>query len=280
VSILSDREIKALCTKPKFVVYAGDKDKPIVQNFFIHDNVKEFVDMQNQQMFGTSSYLEARSKFPESIINERWIGYRDVQDSDLINWKPLITPFTEQSVKELKGMTIPSYGLGSYSYDVRIDRNFKIFKQGLKNGVSSGDDGILKPILPVIDTGKKNPTDGLMHDVFDVDYIDIQPQTFVLGNTVEKINVPRDILVTCMAKSSLARIGLDASVTPLEPGWEGYVTIELYNKTPYVIRLHSGVGIMALIFQKGNMPCEVAYNERAGGGKYQDQPALPVETVN
>jgi dCTP deaminase len=229
-------------------------------------------------MFGTSSYLEARSKFPESIINERWIGYRDVQDSDLINWKPLITPFTEQSVKELKGMTIPSYGLGSYSYDVRIDNNFKMFKNGLRLGTSCGDDGIMKPILPVINTGKKNPTEGLMEDLLDVDYIDIPPQTFVLGNTVEKINVPRDILVTCMAKSSLARIGLDASVTPLEPGWEGYVTIELYNKTPYIIRLHSGVGIMALIFQKGNMPCEVSYADR--GGKYQNQPQKPVETIN
>lgn len=278
MSILSDREIKAMCTKPKFIIFAGDKDKPMVQNFFIHENVKEFVDAQNQQMFGTNSYLEARSKFPESIINERWIGYRDVTEVDLINWKPLITPFTDTSVKELRGMTIPSYGNGSYSYDVRIDRNFKIFKQDLKIGMSCGDNGVMKPILPTIDTGTKNPTEGLMEDIFDVDFIDIPPQTFVLGNTVEKIYVPRDILVTCMAKSSLARIGLDASVTPLEPGWEGYVTIELYNKTPYNIRLHSGVGIMALIFQKGNMPCEISYADR--GGKYQDQPNKPVETVN
>jgi dCTP deaminase len=278
MSILSDKEIKALCTKPKFVIYIGDENKPIMQSNYIHDNVKEFVDEQNYQQFGTASYLEARSKFPESIINTRWIGYRNITEADLANWKPLITPFTEKSIKELKGMTIPSYGLGSYSYDVRIDSNFKMFKKGLRLGTSCGDDGIMKPILPVIDTGKKNPTEGLMEDLLDVDYIDIPPQTFVLGNTVEKINVPRDVLVTCMAKSSLARIGLDASVTPLEPGWEGYVTIELYNKTPYIIRLHSGVGIMALIFQKGNMPCEVSYADR--GGKYQDQPQKPVETIN
>ena len=106
MSILADREIKALCTKPKFVVFAGDQEKPVVQNFFIHDNVKEFVDAQNQQMFGTSSYLEARSKFPESIINTRWIGYRDATESDLENWKPLIAPFTDISVKELNHIDI------------------------------------------------------------------------------------------------------------------------------------------------------------------------------
>lgn len=278
MSILSDHEIKAMCNKPKFIIYTGNKDKPIAQNFFTNDNVKEIVNKQNYQNFGTIVYLEARSKFPETIIDKRWIEYRNITEIDLVNWKPLITPFTEKSIKELKGMTIPSYGLGSYSYDVRIDRNFKVFKQGLTLGTYCGDDQIMKSILPIIDTGKKNPTEGLMEDIFDVDFIDIPPQTFVLGNTVEKINVPRDILVTCMAKSSLARIGLDASVTPLEPGWEGYVTIELYNKTPYTIRLHSGVGIMALIFTKGNMPCEISYADR--GGKYQDQPNKPVETVN
>ncbi len=272
MSILSDREIKALCTKPKFVVYAGDKDKPIVQNFFIHDNVKEFVDMQNQQMFGTSSYLEARSKFPESIINERWIGYRDVQDSDLINWKPLITPFTEQSVKELNGKPIPSYGLSSYSYDIRLGRNFKVFRKPID--FPDGDSEI-------IDLATRNPTSGLMTDVLDVDYIDIMPGQFVLGHAVEHLNMARDLTGVCMAKSSLARVGLDAKVTPVEASWSGILTIEMSNCSPFPIRVWSGMGIMAIVFHKGNMPCEVAYNERNGtGGKYQNQPALPVETIN
>ncbi len=266
MSILSDKEIKELCTKPTHVIYTGPEDKPTTKRFIKATAPEIIADMENFNKYNTTSEMVASSSNKKLDLS-RWSRYRPYKDED--GWLPLITPFNESSIKELKGMPIPSFGLGSYSYDIRINRNFKVFK---------------KPdqfqTLPIIDTGNKNPTQGLMQDIYDVDYIDIEPGGFVLGSAIEEINMPRDLTGICMAKSSLARIALDAKVTPVESGWNGVLTIEMSNFSPYPIRVWAGIGIMAIVFVKGNIPCTTAYNERVNGGKYQNQPSVPVETMN
>lgn len=246
MSILSDKEIKELCAVPKTVGFNSE----------------------------TMAYDRFSLLSVDDHLNKFGGPVRMCKQEDLDLFKPMIAPFIESSIKKLNSKHSPSYGLGSYSYDVRIDRNFKVFKKPFYKTTKIKDDYQ----LPIIDTCSENPTQGLMEDHFNVDYIDLQPGGFALGNTIEAINMPRDVLAICMAKSSLARIGLQAMVTPLEPGWSGKsITIELHNQTPFPIRIWAGIGIMALVFLKGN-PCEVSYADR--GGKYQNQPAKPVETVN
>lgn len=206
-------------------------------------------------------------KHPSILFEGQHYGitsYSPLTDAEQVRYAPMIQPFIEHSVNtNEKGEKIPSYGLGSYSYDVRIGRNFKMFKP--RTGFA------------LIDTASPEPTKDLMDDYNDVDYIDIAPGGFALGVTMEHIRVPRDILVTCMAKSSLARMGLMAHVTPIEPEWFGYITIELSNLSPYPIRVHSGIGIMALTFHTGEYPCDVSYFDRKG--KYLDQPDTPVQAI-
>jgi dCTP deaminase len=126
-----------------------------------------------------------------------------------------------------------------------------------------------------IDLREKTPTGGLWDVYNDVDHITIPPYGFALGTTVERLNVPADIYITCMAKSTLARCGLMAHVTPIENGWSGYVTIELSNMTSYPMIVPSEIGIMALIFNKGGYPLTTYTSNKSG--KYQNQPQFPVE---
>lgn len=91
---------------------------------------------------------------------------------------------------------------------------------------------------------------------------------------MERLKLPRDVSAICMEKSTLARVGLTCTVTPLEAEWSGYITLELHNKTPYAIRLTPGMGICQVQFFKGDRPCAVSYEDR--NGKYQDQPPHPV----
>lgn len=172
----------------------------------------------------------------------------------------IIYPFTKESVNTMvyqgKERKIPSYGLSSYGYDIRLGRNFKRIEE-------------VDAIVDILE-----PPYGLISNAFDLDYIDVPPHGFILGVSHEKITLPRNVTATCMAKSTLARLGLSAQVTPLEAGWSGYVTLEIFNMTPNLVRLYSGIGIMQLIFHESEQ-CQTSYSER--GGKYMDQPSNPVE---
>lgn len=173
----------------------------------------------------------------------------------------LIAPFIAESKKTVlldgKELTLPSYGLSSYGYDIRLGRNFMF--------------ATASSIM--IDPANYYPEDFFV-ELNDYNFVDLPPQTFALGVSMECVNMPSNMMATCMAKSSVARYGLDASVTPIEPGFKGFITLELFNKTQNHIRLYAGQGIMQLIFHESDERCEVSYADR--GGKYQNQPAFPV----
>ena len=182
---------------------------------------------------------------------------------------PLIENYVDHSVSYKDDKKIPSYGLSSYGYDLRIGRNYKIFDKKtvcINEWVSSVSDTKRNIIDSEVDT--------YVTEYNDKDSIIIPPHTFALGHTEEKLNIPRDILVTFMPKSTVTRAGLLAMVTPGEPEWSGYITIELANLTSSPIILESGSGIMQAIFQQGNEPCHTSYLDRQG--KYQNQDKTPV----
>lgn len=226
-----------------------------------------------------------------AIMSDRWIKQQAQE-------KEMIVPFYDHSVKVSEdGRKIPSYGLSSYGYDVRLGRNFTFFK-GFKeyhkhHHMQSG--GVYSTVGNV--KGKITTSKGYQefenHDKIldicdfdaecgvkldDLDWVILPPHSFILGHTEEKIKVPRDVSVVCMGKSTIARAGIIVTVTPLEAGWEGYVTLEITNTTDIPIKLWSGIGITQLLFYPGNEPCMVSYADR--GGKYQDQPQTPVMPTN
>lgn len=166
----------------------------------------------------------------------------------------MIVPFVDHSVKQnVSGEGILSYGLSSYGYDIRCSNKFKIF--------TNINASVIDP---------KNMNDKCFVD-FEGDVCIIPPNSFVLTYSVEKIKVPRDILVVCIGKSTIARAGISCLVTPLEPEWEGHITLEFSNTTNLPVKLYGNEGCAQLLFYRAETPCDISYADRKG--KYQNQQA-------
>jgi dCTP deaminase len=159
----------------------------------------------------------------------------------------MIEPFEPRLVRE----GVISYGVSSYGYDIRIADEFKIF-----TNVNS----------TVVDPKHFDPRS--LVD-FKGGVCVIPPNSFALGRTVEYFRIPRDVLCTCVGKSSYARCGIITNVTPFEPEWEGYATLEISNTTPLPARIYANEGIAQLIFFAADSECAVSYADRKG--KYQAQ---------
>jgi dCTP deaminase len=164
----------------------------------------------------------------------------------------MIEPFVDHQVRD----GLISFGLSSYGYDIRVAQEFKIFTPGL------GD-------LTVVDP-KKFDTRAMVD--FRGDVCIIPPNSFALARSVEYFRVPADVLCICLGKSTYARCGIIVNITPFEPGWEGFVTLEISNTTPLPAKIYAGEGIAQVLFFVGDEPCELSYADRKG--KYQGQQSI------
>lgn len=163
----------------------------------------------------------------------------------------MIEPFEFNQVKEVNGQRIVSYGTSSYGYDVRCSREFKIF--------TNINSAIVDP---------KDFDDNSFVDV-ESDVCIIPPNSFALARTVEYFRIPRKVLTVCLGKSTYARCGIIVNVTPLEPEWEGHVTLEFSNTTPLPAKIYANEGVAQMLFFESDEVCDISYKDRAG--KYQGQ---------
>jgi dCTP deaminase len=178
-----------------------------------------------------------------SIKADHWIKKMALEHA-------MIEPFEDRQVRE----GVISYGLSSYGYDIRVADEFKVF-----TNINS----------TVVDPKK-----------FDArSFVDVRaevciipPNSFALAKTVEYFRIPRDVLTICVGKSTYARCGLIVNVTPFEPEWEGFVTLEISNTTPLPARVYANEGIAQVLFFQSDEPCEVSYADKKG--KYQKQQGL------
>jgi len=167
----------------------------------------------------------------------------------------MIEPFVETQVRR----GVISYGLSSYGYDIRVADEFKIFT----NVYST-----------VVDPKHFDPRS--MVD-YKGEVCTIPPNSFALARSVEYFRIPRGVLAICLGKSTYARCGIVVNITPLEPEWEGYITIEISNTTPLPARIYAGEGIAQVIFLEADDVCEVSYADRKG--KYQRQQGIELPKV-
>jgi len=179
-----------------------------------------------------------------SIKSDKWIR-RTVASHGMIE------PFEAGQVRSVDGRRIMSYGTSSYGYDVRCSDEFKIFTN------------INSTIVDPKNFDEKSFVD-LKGDV-----CIIPPNSFALARTVERFRIPRNVLVVCLGKSSYARCGIVVNVTPLEPEWEGFVTLEFSNTTPLPAKIYANEGVAQMLFFESDEVCETSYRDR--GGKYQGQ---------
>lgn len=179
-----------------------------------------------------------------SIKSDKWIR-RMVEQSKMID------PFEPGQVRHNGSGRIVSFGTSSYGYDVRCSNDFKVFTN------------INSSIVDPKAFDEKSFVD------FRSDVCIIPPNSFALARTVEYFRIPRNVLTICLGKSTYARCGIIVNVTPLEPEWEGHVTLEFSNTTPLPAKIYANEGVAQMLFFESDEVCEVSYKDR--GGKYQGQ---------
>jgi len=179
------------------------------------------------------------------IMPDTWIR-------DMSRMTGMIEPFVDEQTRE----GVISYGLSSYGYDARVSEEFKIFTN--------------------VDSATVDPKNFNEKSFVDrtTDVCIVPPNSFALARTVEYFRIPRDVLVICLGKSTYARCGIIVNVTPLEPEWEGHVTLEFSNTTPLPARIYANEGACQFLFLKGEGPPEVSYADRKG--KYMGQRGITV----
>ncbi len=161
----------------------------------------------------------------------------------------MIEPFVGHQVRD----GLISFGLSSYGYDIRVAEDFKIFTPGL------GD-------LTVVDP-KRFDTRSMVD--YSGDVCVIPPNSFALARSVEYFRIPRNVLCLCIGKSTYARCGIIVNITPFEPEWEGFVTLEISNTTPLPAKIYAGEGLAQVLFFEGDEVCQTSYADKKG--KYQGQ---------
>ena len=178
-----------------------------------------------------------------SIKADRWIKQMALEHR-------MIEPFEDRQVRA----GVISYGLSSYGYDIRVADEFKVFTN--------------------INSTVVDPKNFDARSFVDVkaDVCIIPPNSFALAKTVEYFRIPRDVLTVCVGKSTYARCGLIVNVTPFEPEWEGFVTLEISNTTPLPAKVYANEGIAQVLFFQSDETCEVSYADKKG--KYQGQQGL------
>ncbi|MGB0711430.1 MAG: dCTP deaminase [Proteobacteria bacterium] len=180
-----------------------------------------------------------------SIKSDKWIS-RMSKDHQMIE------PFSENQVRlDENGNKLISYGVSSYGYDVRCSNEFKVFTN------------IHSAVVDPKSFDEKSFVD------IESDICVIPPNSFALARTVEYFKIPRNVLTVCLGKSTYARCGIIVNVTPLEPEWEGHVTLEFSNTTNLPAKIYAGEGVAQMLFFESDEECEISYKDR--GGKYQGQ---------
>jgi len=182
------------------------------------------------------------------IKSDRWIKRMALE-------KRMIEPFEERQVRQ----GVISYGLSSYGYDIRIADAFKIFTNVFS---------------PVVDP---KAFDARSFVDFRGEVCIIPPNSFVLGRSIEYFRIPRNVMTICLGKSTYARCGIITNVTPFEPEWEGFVTLEVSNTTPLPARIYANEGIAQVVFFESDETCAVSYADRQG--KYQAQQGIELPKV-
>ncbi len=187
-----------------------------------------------------------------TIKSDKWIR-RMAKDHGMIE------PFESDQVRFRKDNKIISYGTSSYGYDIRCSNEFKLFTN--------------------INSTIVDPKQFDANSFVDVksDICIIPPNSFALARTIEYFRIPRNVLTICLGKSTYARCGIIVNVTPFEPEWEGYVTLEFSNTTPLPAKIYANEGVAQVIFFESDEACETSYKDR--GGKYQGQHGVTLPKI-
>lgn len=241
MSIKADKWIRRSCIRPSHIIYTDTPNARGCRFELAWAGITHTVEQLDR-------LIERRCATPASD--------RAIADA---GWTPMIEPFESGQVRSRGEEKLISYGTSSYGYDVRCADEFKVFTN-----------------IHSATVDPKNFDDKSFVDVKGPVCI-IPPNSFALARTVEYFRIPRDVLTICLGKSTYARCGIIVNVTPLEPEWEGHVTLEFSNTTTLPAKIYANEGVAQMLFLQSDEDCETSYKDR--GGKYQGQTGVVVPRV-
>jgi dCTP deaminase len=186
-----------------------------------------------------------------SFQSDRWIRKKAEEEG-------MIEPFVDTQVRYVNERKVISYGLSSYGYDLRVAREFKVFTN-LHNSIIDPKAFQAEAFIDV-----------------EADVCIVPPNSFALARSVEYFRIPRNVIAICLGKSTYARCGIIVNVTPFEPEWEGYVTLEISNTTPLPAKIYANEGLAQVLFYEAVEVCEVSYADRKGKYMHQVGITLPL----
>lgn len=178
------------------------------------------------------------------VKSDKWIR-------EMVEKRGMIEPFSPTQVREVDGQPIISYGLSSYGYDICVADEFRVFTN------------VYNPVVDPKNFDEKSFVN------MKTNVCIVPPNSFALARSVEYFRIPRDVITLCLGKSTYARCGIIVNITPLEPEWEGHLTLEISNTTPLPAKIYANEGLAQLLFFGGNEVCEVSYKDRAGKYMFQ-----------
>lgn len=275
--IKSDKWIRRQSTAPAFMVTERVLASPSIGHAFGTKDVTypswdshEELERRRQLFHGS---LGGRMPSNGGVLGV--VGYRELTDDERAAFKPMIEPFEPNQVRsrpDVKMVDTPagltegystekviSYGTSSYGYDVRLGNQFKIF--------SNAKNALIDPL---------NMSDDCYID-HEGEFCIIPPNSYILGHTIEVFNIPRNVSVLCVGKSTYARAAALVNVTPIEAGFQGQVVIEIANGSSLPLKVYANMGIAQFIFFESDEACDVSYADRAG--KYQNQMGITTARV-
>jgi len=185
------------------------------------------------------------------LQSDRWIR-------QMAKMHGMIEPFVDTQVRYVEGEKVVSFGLSSYGYDLRVSNEFKVF--------TNMHNSIVDP--------KHFNENAFVH--IETKECIIPPNSFALARSVEYFRIPRNVLTLCIGKSTYARCGIIVNVTPFEPEWEGYVTLEISNTTPLPAKIYAEEGLAQVLFYEAMEECEISYADRKGKYMGQQNITLPI----
>lgn len=209
--------------------------------------------------------LESFISLKDGIVHDGLTLHTPTQEELDSFRKPMIYPFSDKLVSKEGDRRVISWGLSSYGYDARLSDEFKIF--------SNVNSAIIDPK----NFSNDCLVDGRLIEDEHGKYVILPPNSYLLGRTIEYFHIPRDILSIVLGKSTYARTASIVNVTPIEPGFEGHVVIEISNASPSPLKIYANEGIAQFVFLKGDVPCSVSYDDRKG--KYQGQTGIQIAKV-
>lgn len=267
--IMNDTRINELCTNGKIFILKQTKCGFSTSSKIYHSttnkwNMYDFID----NLLCNTHYNLTVSNIINTAVDCGISAFVTPDHGEyelaVTNNLPMIVDHSHIQVTEKNGEKVISYGTSSYGYDIRVDNKFKKY---ITPRLSNGNESI------AIDP-KNIPTEIIDTYSETKNYTIIPPNSFVLANTVESFNIPPNVLVTCIGKSTYARCGKICIVTPLEPGWSGHLTLEFSNTTQRPIKMYLYEGVAQLIFHESTHLPNTTYADR--GGKYQNQDREPI----